>query len=165
MLAGRATGDNTQMTDWWPLAGLRVRTLQLELRLTDDRDLDALATLAAAGVHDPDVQPFTVPWTDTTPAERARSVLQYQWSRWAAWRPESWSCGVSGRLGYAADGIERTLSRGRPATLMRLRLDRTTWAAREHIPVTITGLEPCLPMFGLTVGDGAAGDGAAGETE
>ena len=76
---------------WWPLTGLRLRTPRLELRLPSQADLDSLATLAAAGVHDPAVQPFTIPWTDAGPAERARGLLQYHWSRWAAFSPADWS--------------------------------------------------------------------------
>lgn len=33
---------------------------------------------------------------------------------------------VSRKLGYADDGIERLVSRGQPATMRRLRLDRET---------------------------------------
>ncbi len=81
----------THMNRWWPLAGLRLRTPRLELRLGGDRDLDELASLAAEGVHDPEVQPFAVPWTDASPSDRARGTLQYHWSQRAAWKPEKWS--------------------------------------------------------------------------
>ena len=212
------------MNQWWPLAALRLRTPRLELRQATDRDLDELASLAAAGVHEADVQPFAFPWTDASPADRARGTIQHQWSRRAAWTPGNWtlafvvvhdravvgtqavsardfailrevatgswlgqshqgqgigtemraavlhlafaglgaqyatsgaftdnvsSQGVSRKLGYADDGIERRVSRGRPATVLRLRLDRETWQATHTVPVTIVGLEPCLPMFGL----------------
>jgi RimJ/RimL family protein N-acetyltransferase len=76
---------------WWPLTRLRLRTPRLELRLPSQHDLDALATLAAAGVHDEAVQPFNVPWTDAAPPDRARGTLQYHWSQWAAWKPADWS--------------------------------------------------------------------------
>lgn len=76
--------------DLWPLATLRLRTPRLELRLPTDRDLADLARLAAAGVHDPRVQPFGVAWTDVAPAERARSVLQHHWRQLAAWTPDHW---------------------------------------------------------------------------
>ena len=77
--------------DWWPLARLRLLTPTLELRLGTLDDLDALAGLAAGGVHEPDVQPFVFPWTDASPAERARSTLQFQWRQWGAWTPQHWS--------------------------------------------------------------------------
>ena len=77
-------------SSFWPLADLRLRTPRLELRWPSQADLDALAALAAGGVHDPAVQPFTVAWTDVSPPERARSVLQYHWGQWAAWTPADW---------------------------------------------------------------------------
>ncbi len=84
---------------YWPLAGLRLRTRgrsgQLELRLPDAADLAALATLAEAGLHDPHVQPFSVPWTDVEPAERAQSVLQFHWACLASFRPEKWDLNLA----------------------------------------------------------------------
>lgn len=223
----------TGMTQWWPLTALRLQTPRLELRLPGEADLDALAELAAAGVHDPAVQPFETAWTDVTPLERARSVLQFHWSQRAAWTPQQWalqlvvvrdgtvvgtqgisghdfallrevstgswlglghqrqgigtemraavlhlafaglgaqyavssassdnaaSLGVSRKLGYALDGINRQVSRDRPVTNVRLRLDRQTWAARAVVPVRIAGLDPCLPMFGLPGGAERQGD-------
>jgi RimJ/RimL family protein N-acetyltransferase len=215
---------------WWPLAQLRLETPRLELRLPSEADLAALAALAALGVHDPLVQPFTVPWTDVSPPERARGTLQYQWRQWGQWTPEKWalelavvhqgsvvgiqsmaadnfavlrevstgswlglehhgkgigtemraavlylafaglgaehavssafidnpaSLRVSRRLGYADDGIERQVSRGKPAVIKRLRLDRDTWQATQEVPVTIHGLPPCLSMFGISASAGS----------
>ena len=74
----------------WPLAGLRLRTPEVELRWPSLSDLGALADLAAAGVHDPDVMPFLTPWTEAPPDERALSTIQYHWSRWASWQPFDW---------------------------------------------------------------------------
>jgi RimJ/RimL family protein N-acetyltransferase len=56
---------------------------------------------------------------------------------------------VSRKLGYVDDGIERHVVRGTPTVGRRVRLDRAGWAAHRSVPVTIEGLEPCLPMFGL----------------
>ena len=61
----------------WPLTGLRLRTPRLELRWPSLQDLDELVALAAAGVHDPQVQP------------PARS-LRFFWSQWASWEPDNW---------------------------------------------------------------------------
>jgi RimJ/RimL family protein N-acetyltransferase len=74
----------------WPLRNLRLTTPRLTLRWPTEADLDALADLAAAGVHDPAVQPFEAAWTDAPPDERARGTLQYHWSKWAAWQPGDW---------------------------------------------------------------------------
>jgi len=212
------------ITDLWPLFGLRLRTPRLELRLPDLADLAGLGEQAAAGVHDPAVQPFLVPWTDTDPQTRARNTIQWHWSMWGRWSPEDWSLnlvtvadgavigtqaidarsfadlrevgtgswlglehhgqgygtemraavlelafaglgadfatseafehnaasyGVSRKLGYVDDGIERLVVRGEPTVGRRLRLDRARWAEHRRIPVKIEGLPPCLPMFGL----------------
>lgn len=92
MPGGAWPGTITRMaSSRWPLTGLRLRTPRLELRLPSADDLEALADLAAAGVHDPDVMPFLMPWTDTPPDERALSTMQYHWSRWASWKPSEWS--------------------------------------------------------------------------
>jgi RimJ/RimL family protein N-acetyltransferase len=80
--------------NYWSLAGLRLRTPTLELRWPTPADLDALAALAADGVHEPDRQPFMVPWAQTPPAERAKGTLQFHWRQWAAWQPTDWSLGM-----------------------------------------------------------------------
>ena len=232
---GNQPSEPPEPPGYWPLAGLRLRTRggsgELELRPPDTADLTALATLAEAGVHDPDVQPFSVPWTDVEPGARARSVLQFHWTCLGSWTPEKWdlnlvvvrdgtvvgtqgvggtdfailrevgtgswlgrqyqgqgigtamraaaltlafdglgaefalsaaftdnpaSLAVSRKLGYREDGMRRQVIRGRPAELRRLRLDRAAWQARREDSaagyggVVIEGLEPCLPMFGLT---------------
>jgi RimJ/RimL family protein N-acetyltransferase len=56
---------------------------------------------------------------------------------------------VSRKLGYADNGVDRHVVRGRPVVGRRLRLDRAGWAAHRRVPVTVAGLGPCLPMFGL----------------
>lgn len=208
----------------WPLFGLRLRTPRLELRVPGPEDLGALADLAADGVHDPAVMPFSTPWTDAPPDERARGTLQHVWRTWAEWTPERWSLGlavvqdgvvlgvqdvsarafgvtrevgtgswlgrrhqgrgvgtemraavlhlafaglgtehavsaaaednpaslgVSRRLGYRDDGIERVAVRDGVAVHRRLRLDRAGWQAHRTVDVQIVGLAPCLPLFDL----------------
>jgi RimJ/RimL family protein N-acetyltransferase len=62
-----------------PTFGLRVRWNDLELRLPDDAELLTLASLAAEGVHNPEVVPFSWPWTRGTDEEVKRNVLAHQW--------------------------------------------------------------------------------------
>jgi len=87
--AGRGT-IAVMASSRWPLADLWLQTADLELRWPSLADLEALADLAAAGVHDPEVQPFMVAWTDASPEERARGTLQYHWSSWGSWKPSDW---------------------------------------------------------------------------
>jgi RimJ/RimL family protein N-acetyltransferase len=91
----------TVVSSRWPLTGLRLQTPELELRWPSLDDLCALADLAAAGVHDPEQQPFLVPWTDASPEERARGTLQYHWSRWGSWKPSDWML----ELAVLRDGV------------------------------------------------------------
>ena len=58
------------------------------------------------------------------------------------------SLGVSRRLGYVDNGISRTNSPAGVVDLQHLRLSRDVWLAAGHA-VEVTGLEPCLPWFGL----------------
>src|SRR5690242_90960 len=98
------------LASYWPLAALRLRlpattpdgtAANIELRLPDAVDLAALAALAEAGVHDPAVQPFVMPWTDVGPAERARSVLQYHWRCLGNWTAANWTL----NLAVVRDGV------------------------------------------------------------
>ncbi|ROQ68799.1 RimJ/RimL family protein N-acetyltransferase [Streptomyces sp. 840.1] len=79
----------------WPLYGLRVRTPRLELRLPDLELLDALASVAADGVHAPDTMPFTVPWTDGSPAENGRAVFQHVLATVANWSADNWALSLA----------------------------------------------------------------------
>src|SRR5215470_2252374 len=59
------------------------------------------------------------------------------------------SNGVSRRLGYVSDGVERLAVRGEVAVHGRLRLDRTAWLAHRTVPVSMEGLtEACLADLG-----------------
>ena len=75
--------------------------------------------------------------------------LAAQYATSTAFTDNPASLGVSRKLGYADDGIQRQVSRGQPATLQRLRLDRETWAGDALPAGHDRGLQPCLPLFGL----------------
>jgi RimJ/RimL family protein N-acetyltransferase len=75
---------------YWPLFGLKVQTPRVELRYPDDDDAVALAELAARGIHDPDVMPFAIAWTDVPSPELERNSLKHYWLQRAEWTPEKW---------------------------------------------------------------------------
>jgi RimJ/RimL family protein N-acetyltransferase len=79
------------LVDHFPQLGLCLRTPRLVLCLPSPDDLARLADLAAEGVHDPDVMPFAVPWTDQPPADRARSVVQHHWATVSRSSPPDWT--------------------------------------------------------------------------
>jgi RimJ/RimL family protein N-acetyltransferase len=58
------------------------------------------------------------------------------------------SNGVSRKLGYRLDGINRQVIRDEVATMHRLRLDRASWEQHRSVPVTIEGLAACRADFG-----------------
>lgn len=79
----------------WPLYGLSVTTPRLELRLPGLSLLEQLAAVAGAGVHEPGDMPFSFPWTDGSPEQRARAVFQHVLGTVAQWRPESWTLSLA----------------------------------------------------------------------
>lgn len=59
------------------------------------------------------------------------------------------SLGVTRSLGYEPDGWDVRSRKGAPQRMLRFRLDRDGWEGSRRHDVTVTGLEPCLAMFGL----------------
>jgi RimJ/RimL family protein N-acetyltransferase len=69
---------------------LELRTKRLILT-TDAAHLLELAELARAGIHDPEVQPFSTMWTDVTPDERLESVIDWHRTRRETWDENDWT--------------------------------------------------------------------------
>ncbi|GAA1459558.1 GNAT family N-acetyltransferase [Nocardiopsis exhalans] len=59
------------------------------------------------------------------------------------------SRGVTRKLGYQPDGNNLVAVRGQQVSEDRYRLTRENWEKHRTVPVTVEGLEPCLPYFGL----------------
>jgi RimJ/RimL family protein N-acetyltransferase len=76
--------------------------------------------------------------------------LQAEFATSGAFADNAASLAISRKLGYADDGVERFVVRGRPVLSRRLRLDRACWQAHRTIPVEISGLPACRSSFGLT---------------
>ncbi|GGU13992.1 GNAT family N-acetyltransferase [Nocardioides albus] len=58
------------------------------------------------------------------------------------------SVGVSTKLGYEPDGISRDVRDGEVVVSHRLRLGRERWELNDRSEIEVSGLEPCLPLFG-----------------
>jgi RimJ/RimL family protein N-acetyltransferase len=61
------------------------------------------------------------------------------------------SIAVSRKLGYQPDGVERDVREGRVLVTQRFRMSRDDWYQRERPDVDVTGVEPCLELFGADV--------------
>jgi RimJ/RimL family protein N-acetyltransferase len=60
------------------------------------------------------------------------------------------SLAVSRALGYVENGDDIGAPRGKPMRQIRLLLTRADWEKNRRADIRIHGLEPCLPMFGLS---------------
>jgi RimJ/RimL family protein N-acetyltransferase len=80
---------------YWPLFDLRLETERLVLRLPTDDDFPGLLEAIDAGIHDPEVMPFSIPWTDVEPAARRLSAVQYWWGARANWSADTWNLNLA----------------------------------------------------------------------
>ncbi|WP_250034813.1 GNAT family N-acetyltransferase [Paractinoplanes maris] len=78
------------LADLWPLFRLSIVTPRLELRLPREEELAVLAEVAGRGVHAPGERPFLTPWTEGSPADRIREVLQGHWHDLSSWDAGDW---------------------------------------------------------------------------
>ncbi|MEP1122579.1 MAG: GNAT family protein [Ilumatobacter sp.] len=73
----------------WPLFDLEVRTPLLTLRYPDDDLLVEMLDVAAAGIHDDDFMPFSVPWTRLEAPQLHSEALRFHWRSRAEARRDS----------------------------------------------------------------------------
>ncbi|MFF5991021.1 GNAT family N-acetyltransferase [Prauserella flavalba] len=60
------------------------------------------------------------------------------------------SLAVSRKLGYRPNGTKRCAIRGKLSVEHKMRLTRADWERHRRVPVSVEGLEPCLPLLGIT---------------
>jgi RimJ/RimL family protein N-acetyltransferase len=73
-----------------PLLGLRITAGPVELRGITDDLLGPLADLAINGIHDPDLMPFSTPWSIAPAEEMPRNTAQHHWRQRANFSPAKW---------------------------------------------------------------------------
>ena len=71
----------------WPLFDLEIRTPELTLRYPNDELLTKMVAVAAAGIHDPEFMPFSVPWTRFESPRLEQEALRFHWQNRAETRP------------------------------------------------------------------------------
>jgi RimJ/RimL family protein N-acetyltransferase len=125
-----ARKDQDMLADHLPIYRLRLRTERLELRLpaTFDEIAD-LADTAAAGVHDPDFMPFSIPWTDNDPATVARGTIVWYHRAIGRWDPQNW--GIPFLVFREGRAIGTQVVSGERFSISR-EVDSGSWIGRAH---------------------------------
>ena len=75
----------------FPPFGLRIEAGPLVLRPITDDVLPTLVDLALGGIHEPQMMPFYVPWTDAPPERLPMMFTQYHWGVRSSFTPEHWA--------------------------------------------------------------------------
>ena len=75
--------------------------------------------------------------------------LDAAWATSGAFVDNPASAAVSRALGYEEDGLDVLAPRGEAKELVRYRISRDQWYARERPPVEVSGLERSWDMFGV----------------
>jgi RimJ/RimL family protein N-acetyltransferase len=115
--------------DHWPLFNLEIRTPRLSLRYLDDRLSAQLLAVAARGVHDPAVMPFSIPWTDLPSPQMEQEAMRFYARTRAEIRPTTWNLQFAVTVDDHVIGACDVMAADFPA----LRQFTTgSWLGREH---------------------------------
>lgn len=101
----------------------------LELRYLTDDLLPAVAQLAHDGIHDPSWTPFSGPWADASPPERACSVVTWNWGLRAGLGPARWSLAFAVVRDGEVVGVQDLGARD---FAVRREVRTGSWLGREH---------------------------------
>ena len=113
----------------WPLFDLEVRTPRLTMRYIDDDLAVELASLAAAGIHDPDWMPFAMPWSNLPSPELERQALQFYWRCRVETSPEQWNVNFAVIVDDTVVGTSGLISQ----QFAKLRgFETGSWLGREY---------------------------------
>jgi RimJ/RimL family protein N-acetyltransferase len=117
------------LVDYWPLAGLVVRTPRLELRWPGDDDLVALGELAVKGIHGDDEMPFAAPWSRAPAGELELGVVRNGWRTRAEWTTERWHWNPV--VTIAGEVVGTQGMHGTEFATLRI-VQSGSWLGREH---------------------------------
>ncbi|MBE0010463.1 MULTISPECIES: GNAT family N-acetyltransferase [unclassified Arthrobacter] len=96
----------TRLEDVWPLFGLQISTPRLTLNPVRDEQLPGMIDAVLAGIHDPAVMPFGVPWTDAPRDELIKGTARHQWRQRTTVEPENWTLNLAVCCGGRVIGVQ-----------------------------------------------------------
>ncbi len=113
----------------WPLFDLEVRTPRLTMRYIDDGLATELATLAAAGIHDPDWMPFAMPWSNLPSPELERQAMQFYWRCRVETSPDRWNINFAVIVDGQVVGTTGLMATEFPKSSQ---FETGSWLGRDH---------------------------------
>lgn len=116
--------------DLWPTFRLTITTPRLQLRLPREADLGGLAELVGRGIHGPSERPFLTPWTDGTPEDRKRILLQSYWDELSTWEVDDWALGLAA-FAPTGEPLGMVTLRAKDFAVVR-EVTTTSWLGIEH---------------------------------
>lgn len=117
------------LSEVWPLFELSVSSPRLELRIVRDDDLPGIIDAVLAGIHDPAVMPFSVPWTDAPREELIRETARHQWRTRISVRPDHWVLNFVVLFDDVPVGIQDVVGANFP---LRRTVSTGSWLTRAH---------------------------------
>jgi RimJ/RimL family protein N-acetyltransferase len=102
------------MVSYWPIFDLRLETPRLVLRPHRDDDFAGLLEAIDIGIHDPELMPFSLPWTDAEPTLRRRNSVQHWWANRANWKADDWHLELVVLLDERPIGIQELSAKNFP---------------------------------------------------
>lgn len=116
--------------DLWPTFQLTISTPRLQLRLPREAEIGGFAEIVGRGIHAPSERPFLTPWTDGTPENRVRIVLQSYWEELAEWEVNDWSFGL-GIFSSSGEPLGMATLRARDFPVVR-EVTTSSWLELPH---------------------------------
>lgn len=123
------TASVSTLEQIWPPFELSIEAGPLSMRVIRDDDIAPLVDLALEGVHDPEIMPFAVPWTDAPADELMSATAAYYWRSRAEFAPKAWTLDLVVRHEGTVVGTQSVVTRNYPVT----RTGETgSWVGRSY---------------------------------
>lgn len=81
--------------DYWPIFEIEVNTERLKLRPARDEDLFAMVEVAKEGLHNPNQIVFGDMWSNKSPEEMSKHLLQWNWKARGDWTAKRWTLSLA----------------------------------------------------------------------
>lgn len=95
-----------KLEEIWPPYGVTITAGDLSLRVVRDDDQPELVDLALSGIHDRQLMPFYVPWTDVDPAQLPADFVRHHWRTRSELSPDRFNLEFAVRCNDELVGVQ-----------------------------------------------------------